>query len=212
MRERIPRFIKWIYPKRIWEGPAAENSIYLTFDDGPIARVTPWVLQQLKLYNAKASFFCIGENVEKHPEIFRQVIAEGHTVGNHTYHHLDGWRTPLQTYLENTAKAQEAMERELPEGMSLKNVFFRPPYGKIRNVQARGLQEKGFRIVMWSIISMDYDQKLSAEKCLQNVLKNARPGSVIVFHDSLKAEENLRQILPAVLENFSKKNYSFKAL
>ena len=212
MRERIPGFIKWIYPKRIWEGPAAENSIYLTFDDGPIPEVTPWVLEQLKQYNAKATFFCIGENIEKHPKIFRQVITEGHSVGNHTYNHLDGWRTKPGAYLENTEKAQKIMAREFPQEKLFKNVIFRPPYGKITNAQAKELQKKGYKIVMWSIVSMDYNPKLSAEKCLQNVLKNARPGSVIVFHDSLKAKENLRQILPQVLENFRKKGYSFKAL
>lgn len=212
MRERIPRIIKWIYPRRIWDGPAEEKTLYLTFDDGPIPEITPWVLEQLKLYNAKASFFCIGDNVQKYPEIFRQVIKESHTVGNHTHNHLDGWKTSVEAYLENTIKAQEVMQRELPQGMGLKNAFFRPPYGKIRNVQAKKLQQKGFRIVMWSIISMDYDQRLSSEKCLDNVLKNAGPGSIIVFHDSLKAEPHLRQVLPRVLEHYKNRGFIFKAL
>ncbi|MHA6278723.1 polysaccharide deacetylase family protein [Salinimicrobium sp. CAU 1759] len=212
MRERIPRIIKWIYPHRIWEGPAGEKSLYLTFDDGPVPGATEWVLEQLKAYNAKATFFCIGENVEKHPEIFRQVLAEGHVVGNHTYNHLDGWRTPIAEYLQNTARAQEVMERELPQGRSLKNPFFRPPYGKIRNVQAKKLQKLGYKIVMWSIVSMDYDHKLSAERCYNNVIKNAGPGSVIVFHDSHKAEKNLREVLPLVLEHYSGLGYNFKSL
>ena len=212
MRERIPRIIKWIYPHRIWEGPEDDKSLYLTFDDGPVPGTTAWVLEQLKTYNAKATFFCIGENVERHPEIFRQVIAEGHVVGNHTYNHLDGWRTPIVDYLENTARAQEVMERELPQGMSLKNAFFRPPYGKIRNIQAKKLQKQGYKIVMWSIVSMDYDFNLSAEKCYKNVVRNAGPGSVIVFHDSHKAEKNLREVLPLVLEHYSALGYSFKSL
>lgn len=212
MRERIPRIIKWIYPHRIWEGPAEEKVLYLSFDDGPVPDITPWVLEQLKAYNAKASFFCIGENVEKHPDIFRQVITEGHTVGNHTYNHLDGWKTSVGKYLENTRQAQEVMERELPQGTSLKDPLFRPPYGKIRNVQAKKLQKKGYRVVMWSIVSMDYDRQLPPEKCLQNVLKNAGPGSIIVFHDSLKAEKNLKQILPAILEYYKNTGFSFKAL
>jgi peptidoglycan/xylan/chitin deacetylase (PgdA/CDA1 family) len=212
MRERIPRIIKWIYPHRIWEGPVGDKNIYLTFDDGPIPGVTPWVLEQLKTFEAKATFFCIGENVENYHKIYRQIIAEGHVVGNHTYNHLEGWKTPIGEYLENSDKAQRVMERELPAGMSLQNPLFRPPYGKIRNVQAKKLQQKGYRIVMWSIVSMDYHPRLTAKKCLKNVLKNAQPGSVIVFHDSLKAEENLRQILPRVLENFSQRGYQFKAL
>lgn len=212
MRERIPRIIKWIYPHRIWEGPAVDKVLYLTFDDGPIPVVTEWVLEQLKSYNAKASFFCIGENVERHPGIYREVLAQGHVVGNHTFNHLDGWRTPVADYLSNTAKAQDIMERELPQGMSLKDPLFRPPYGKIRNVQAKKLQKLGYKVVMWSIVSMDYDRQLSAEQCYQNVIRNARPGSVIVFHDSHKAEKNLRQVLPRVLEHFSALGYTFESL
>lgn len=212
MRERIPEIVKWIYPQRIWEGPAAERSLYLTFDDGPVPEITPWVLSQLKDYDAKASFFCIGKNIERHPEIFRQVIKEGHTVGNHTHNHLNGWKTPVEAYLQNTRQAHEVMVKELPQGTDLKNPLFRPPYGRIRQVQAKRLQQEGFRIVMWSIISMDYDRLLSSEKCLQNVLKNAVPGSVIVFHDSLKAEKNLKQVLPVVLDYFKTRNYNFKSL
>ncbi len=212
MRERIPRIIKWIYPHRIWEGPAGDKDLYLTFDDGPIPGATEWVLEQLKSYNAKATFFCIGANVEKHPEIYRQVIAEGHVVGNHTYNHLDGWRTPVAEYIENTVRARDIMERELPQGVDLGIPLFRPPYGKIRNVQAKKLQKLGYKVVMWSIVSMDYDQRLSAEKCTQNVIKNARPGSVIVFHDSHKAEKNLRRVLPRVLEHYSTLGYNFRSL
>lgn len=212
MRERIPRIIKWIYPRRIWDGPAAGKSIYLTFDDGPIEDVTPWVLEQLKAYNAKATFFCIGENVQKNPGIFREVINAGHSVGNHTYNHLDGWRTGIADYLQNTEQARQVMRENFPAGFSPKNDIFRPPYGKIRNVQAKKLQERDFKIVMWSIVSMDYDQRLSWQSCYQNVLKNARPGSIIVFHDSLKAENNLRQVLPRVLKHFSSEGYTFRAL
>jgi peptidoglycan/xylan/chitin deacetylase (PgdA/CDA1 family) len=212
MRERIPRVIKLLYPKRIWDVATREKSLYLSFDDGPIPQVTPWVLDQLKKYNARASFFCIGDNVSKHPDIFRMVVEQGHTVGNHTHNHLDGWRTSVATYLENVRQAQEVIEKELPQRTGLKNAIFRPPYGKIRNVQAKKLQQEGYRVVMWSIVSMDYDQRLSSEKVLQNVLKNAVPGSIIVFHDSIKAEKNLKAVLPKVLEHFQKQGYSFKAL
>jgi peptidoglycan/xylan/chitin deacetylase (PgdA/CDA1 family) len=212
MRERIPRVIKLLYPKRIWDVATREKSLYLSFDDGPIPEITPWVLDQLKKYNARASFFCIGDNVSKHPDIFRMVVEQGHTVGNHTHNHLDGWRTSVATYLENVRQAQEVIEKELPQRTGLKNAIFRPPYGKIRNVQAKKLQQEGYRVVMWSIVSMDYDQRLSSEKVLQNVLKNAVPGSIIVFHDSIKAEKNLKAVLPKVLEHFQKQGYSFKAL
>lgn len=212
MRERIPRVIKLLYPKRIWDVATREKSLYLSFDDGPIPEITPWVLDQLKKYNARASFFCIGDNVSKHPDIFRMVVEQGHTVGNHTHNHLNGWRTSVATYLENVRQAQEVIERELPQRTGLKNAIFRPPYGKIRNVQAKKLQQEGYSVVMWSIVSMDYDQRLSSEKVLQNVLKNAVPGSIIVFHDSIKAEKNLKAVLPQVLEHFQKQGYSFKAL
>lgn len=212
MRERIPKIIKWIYPNRIWDGVAGEKNLYLTFDDGPIPHVTPWVLEQLKTSNAKATFFCIGENVQKNPKIYQSIIAEGHTVGNHTFNHLDGWRTPVEEYLKNTEKAQRVLEQNLPKGTGLKNTLFRPPYGKIRNVQAKRLQKKGYRTVMWSLVSMDYDQRISPEKCFQNVVKNARSGSIIVFHDSFKAEKNLRQVLPRVLEHYGALGYNFKSL
>ncbi|WZL87719.1 polysaccharide deacetylase family protein [Salinimicrobium sp. 3283s] len=212
MRERIPRVIKLLYPKRIWDVATREKSLYLSFDDGPIPEITPWVLDQLKKYNARASFFCIGDNVRKHPDIFRMVVEQGHTVGNHTHNHLNGWRTSVATYLENVRQAQEVIEKELPQRTGLKNAIFRPPYGKIRNVQAKKLQQEGYSVVMWSIVSMDYDQRLSSEKVLQNVLKNAVPGSIIVFHDSIKAEKNLKAVLPQVLEHFQKQGYSFKAL
>lgn len=212
MRERVPRIIKWIYPRRIWDGPAGEKNLYLTFDDGPIPGVTPWVLDQLNLYNAKATFFCIGENVQKNPGIFQDVIKAGHVVGNHTFNHLDGWRTPLEEYLKNTRKAQLVMDQSMPSGSPVKNPLFRPPYGKIRNVQAKRLQKEGFKVVMWSIVSMDYDPGLPAEKVLQNVIRNARAGSVIVFHDSKKAEKTLKQVLPQVLEHFSALGYRFRSL
>ncbi len=212
MRERIPRIIKWIYPQRIWEGPEDEKALYLTFDDGPVPGVTPWVLEQLKAYDAKASFFCIGENVDKHREVFRQVIDAGHVVGNHTYNHLNGWKTPVEEYIQNTIKAREVIDQNLPQRKDNQDAFFRPPYGKIRNVQAKRLQKLGFRIVMWSIVSMDYDLRISPEKCLENVLKNAGPGSIIVFHDSHKSEKNLKQVLPQVLEHYKNAGYNFKAL
>ncbi len=194
----MPRFIQRLYPERIWAFSREEKSIYLTFDDGPIPEVTPWVLDELKKYNAKATFFCIGENVQKHPEIFQRILSEGHSVGNHTFNHLNGWKTATSEYIENVDKADRRMGNNSKFKIQDSRLF-RPPYGKITSKQAKILQRKGFKIVMWDIISYDYDANTSPEKCLQNVLKNIKPGSIVVFHDSLKAEKNLRYVLPKVL-------------
>lgn len=195
---KMPRFIQRLYPERIWAFSRKKNAIFLTFDDGPIPEVTPWVLDELKKNNAKATFFCIGENAKKYPALFERIIAEGHAVGNHTHNHLNGWKTNTSTYIANTLLADKVINSKL----------FRPPYGKITSKQAKALQAKGYKIVMWDIISYDYDANTSPEKCLQNVLKNIKPGSVVVFHDSLKAEKNLRYVLPKVLEYLKEKNLS----
>ena len=206
----MPRFIQRLYPERIWAFSREEKSIYLTFDDGPIPEVTPWVLDELKKYNAKATFFCIGENVQKHPEIFQRILSEGHSVGNHTFNHLNGWKTATSEYIENVDKAEAQMGNNSKFKIQDSRLF-RPPYGKITSKQAKILQRKGFKIVMWDIISYDYDANTSPEKCLQNVLKNIKPGSVIVFHDSLKAEKNLRFVLPKVLQFLIEKELSPQA-
>lgn len=204
---KMPRFIQRLYPERIWAFASTSNSVYLTFDDGPIPEVTPWVLDLLKEYDAKATFFCIGENVQKHPTIFKRIVSEGHAVGNHTFNHLNGWKTETSEYLENVEKAEKQITDEQP-GMPEKfSRLFRPPYGRIRSSQAKKLQKKGYRIVMWDILTFDYDATISPEKCLQNVLKKIRSGSVVVFHDSLKAQKNLRYVLPKVLEFISEKNW-----
>ncbi len=215
---RIPRIIRTLYPGRVWEGPNKGKRIYLTFDDGPISRVTPWVLQQLKVYEAKATFFCIGDNIRKHPEVFTRIISEGHAVGNHTYSHLNGWKTGTKEYVANTEKAQEILEQHMhskentSEQKAIKNVLFRPPYGRINSAQVKILEQKGYKIVMWDILSMDYNPGISPEKCTLNVTDNARSGSIIIFHDSLKAERNLKFALPKVLEHFSSQGYSFDKL
>jgi len=194
----IPKFVQWLYPERIWAFPREQNSIYLTFDDGPIPEVTPWVLDELKKHNAKATFFCIGENVQKHPEIFRRILDEGHSVGNHTFNHLNGWKTEVSEYVDNVLKCEEVFNSEF--GIQNSELLFRPPYGRISSKQAKLLLKEGYKIVMWSCISYDYDRNVSEEKCLQNVLRSVRSGSIIVFHDSLRAQKNLRYVLPKVLE------------
>ncbi len=207
----MPRFIQRLYPERIWAFSREEKSIYLTFDDGPIPEVTPWVLDELKKYNAKATFFCIGENVQKHPEIFQRILSEGHSVGNHTFNHMNSWKTATSEYIENVDKAEAQMGNNSKFKIQDSRLF-RPPYGKITSKQSKILQRKGFKIVMWDIISYDYDANTSPEKCLQNVLKHIKPGSVVVFHDSLKAEKNLRFVLPKVLGFIVEKGLSYRKI
>lgn len=214
----MPRFIQRLYPERIWAFSRKKNAVYLTFDDGPIPKVTPWVLEELKKHHAKATFFCIGNNINKHPEIFQKTISEGHSVGNHTFNHLNGWKTNTSEYVQNVEKARRCMmdggRRALSNdgGIGISSELFRPPYGKITSEQAKALQKKGFKIVMWDIVSYDYDGGVSQEECLQNVLKNIRPGSVVVFHDSLKAEKNLRYVLPKVLEFIQEKKWKYSVI
>ncbi len=231
---KYPRVLKWLYPKRL-SRLASKKTLYLSFDDGPIPQVTPWVLTELKKYQAKATFFCIGENIKKHPEVFKKILAEGHQIGNHTHNHLNGWKTSNQEYIENTFLAEKAINEEKNEGRKkrIKNretrnekqetrslkpealnftPLFRPPFGKIKNSQANTLVKKGFTIVMWDVISWDFSKKISKEECFKKVVNNTKEGSIIVFHDSLKAEKNLKYTLPKILEHYTKQGFRFKAL
>ena len=198
---KTPKLIQAFMPFYTWSVPTSEKILYLTFDDGPIPEVTPWVLETLRSYDARATFFCVGDNVEKHPDIYRQIQLDGHAVGNHTYHHLNGWQTEHVTYLNNVRRCARMVKSRL----------FRPPYGRLMPRQREFLQ-RHFRIVMWDVLSGDYAPEITPEQCLQNVLDNARPGSIIVFHDSLKAERNLRFSLPALLEHFAAQGYRFGRL
>ncbi len=199
------------YPSAIWRVPTKEKKIFLTFDDGPIPEITPWVLSTLKQFNAKATFFCIGANIEKHPDIFQQIISEGHSVGNHTYHHLNGWKTKTKEYLENIEKCKTAMANAHQPSTTNHQPFFRPPYGRMKQSQYSILNTQ-YSIVMWDVLSGDFDEKLSAEKCLKNVITKTREGSIVVFHDSIKAQKNLFYALPKFLEHFSKKGFEFCCL
>jgi peptidoglycan/xylan/chitin deacetylase (PgdA/CDA1 family) len=195
--------MKKIFSNYVWEIPNEENKVFLTFDDGPIPEITTWTLDQLKSYNAKATFFCIGDNIKKYPEIFKKVINEGHSVGNHTFNHLNGWKTSRHEYLENTEKCQSEIYNLKTENCNL----FRPPYGKIKPSQSKKLRKLGFQIIMWDIISYDFDATITPEECLENVLKNIKSGSIIVFHDSNKAFKNLEYTLPRTLEFLKKNGY-----
>lgn len=199
--------IKKLFSNFVWHVPGKEKTIYLTFDDGPTPEITEWVLDVLKKHNVKATFFCIGNNIEKHPNIFQKVIDEGHAVGNHTYNHLNGWKSDNSRYLNEVAATEDIIASKVP--YFLQNKLFRPPYGKIKASQAAALLKQDYRIIMWDVLSADFDQEIESEKCLQNVVKNTCPGSIIIFHDSVKAYNNLRYTLPKAIEYLKEKEFRF---
>ena len=202
------KFIPFLFPKYVWKIKSPTNKIYLTFDDGPIPNVTEWVLDVLKTENIKATFFCIGDNIQKHPKVFERILYEGHTVGNHTFNHLNGWQTKTNEYLANF----KLCETEYLKLNTKHSFLFRPPYGKISPFQAKEILNKGYKIVMWDVLSFDFDNKISPEKCLNNVIKNTESGSIIVFHDSLKAEQNLRYALPKAITYLKEKGFEFDVI
>ena len=203
---KTPGWLKRIYDKYIWNMPSGEKAIYLTFDDGPHPTATPFVLKQLRQYNALATFFCIGKNVVSHRGIYDQIINEGHTTGNHTYNHLNGWKTANDVYMKDIALASAEIDSDL----------FRPPYGRITSFQAKNLKPvmkgRNPRVIMWDVLSADFDINCSPKQCLANVLFSVVPGSIVVFHDSEKAFPRLEYTLPRMLDHFSGKGYSFKSL
>lgn len=205
------RFIKWLFPKYIWDIKNSANKIYLTFDDGPIPEVTEWVLEVLNKYEVKATFFCIGDNIEKHPEIFQKVIQNGHSIGNHTFNHLKGWNFSTEEYIENTLKCEKAITSN-SEIKNLKSKIFRPPYGKIKPSQSKILQKMGYKIIMWDVLSVDYDKEISPEQCLENIIQNTVSGSIIACHDSLKAFKNLEYALPKAIEYLKNKGFVFERI
>jgi peptidoglycan/xylan/chitin deacetylase (PgdA/CDA1 family) len=206
---KTPRVVQKFFPNYSWRVSTEKKEIYLTFDDGPVPDFTPWVLETLKKFNAKATFFCVGENIEKYPHIFRQIIEDNHSIGNHTFNHLQGWKTSTTKYIKNIIKAESYLkDAEKHQGIKL----FRPPHGRIKPVQARILRKKGYKIIMWDVLSGDFDQKLSKEECLKHTLKHINNGSIVVFHDSVKSFKNLDYVLPRVLEHFRQQGYTFKSL
>ena len=198
---RTPRTVRSFFREVVWNVPGTSKDLYLTFDDGPIPEVTPWVLDTLAEYDAKATFFCIGANCATNPDILERIRREGHTVGNHTYDHLPGRKTPLRTYLRNVLRCQEFTGTRL----------FRPPYMSLTLAQGRALRSR-FEVVLWDVLSGDFDADIDGAKCLENVLAAVRPGSIVLFHDSLGAEERVRYALPRTLEHFAKQGYRFRAL
>lgn len=198
---RPPYLLQKLYPKAIWRMDTSQKKIYLTFDDGPVPGITSWVLDVLKQHNIKATFFCVGENVVKHPDVFQRITNEGHRIGNHTYHHLNGWNTHTFTYLKNIQKCAEVVNSNL----------FRPPYGRTKKSQLSTLKSQ-YSIIMWDVLSGDYSKTTSPEKCLSNVTEAVRNGSIIVFHDSYKAKKNIEYALPRFIEYAKTTGFEFAVL
>lgn len=198
---KTPMIVQKVFSGLEWKGASESKKIYLTFDDGPIPEITPWILDVLKDYNAKATFFCVGENVKNHPDIFSKIINAGHSVGNHTYNHINGFNHSPEQYLENVSKCDELIQSNL----------FRPPYGKLTWSQYALLKKK-FRIIMWDVLSGDFDSSLSASDCLEAIRKNIRPGSIVVLHDNLKTIHKLKSFLPNLMDYFSSKGFCLDGL
>ncbi len=199
---RTPLWFQWLFPGFIWRyKPSEYKKIYLTFDDGPIPDITPWVLNQLSRFNAKATFFCVGANVKKNPEIYQQILDCGHQVGNHTFNHLNGWTVSTANYLNNVDLCSKYV----------KSPLFRPPYGKISPNQIKLLKEN-YKIVLWDVIAGDFDPLSSGEKTLKNIINNASDGSIVVLHDNIKSWDRLEFILPKVLKYYSDSGFSFESV
>lgn len=198
---RMPRLIQSLFPTYMWRVATEEKVLYLTFDDGPIPEITPWVLEVLKRYDAKATFFCVGDNVRRYPSVFKQILQEGHAVGNHTYNHISGWDSENIPYFHNVRHCANLVKSDL----------FRPPYGRLTPKQVQFLT-RHYKIIMWDVLSGDFDAAVTNEECLNNVISAARKGSIIVFHDSLKASERMMYALPRVLEHFKQRGYRFESL
>jgi peptidoglycan/xylan/chitin deacetylase (PgdA/CDA1 family) len=206
---KVPKIIKLLFFNQVWNIPNTENTIYLTFDDGPTPEITERVLEILDKHHIKATFFCIGDNVRKHPEIVQKIISKQHSVGNHTYSHLKGWNTPTKTFISNTV----ACEIKLNSLFKIRNSkLFRPPYGKITPWQSYKLRKLGYKIIMWDVLSRDYDASISAEKCYENVIKNVSSGSIIVFHDSHKSKKNILNSLEKTIETLKSKGFNFEKI
>lgn len=209
MVHRTPFILPMIYPSLTWRIPSNNKQLFLTFDDGPVPGPTEFVLETLRKFNIKATFFCIGDNIKKHPGIFKQIVLDGHKVGNHTHNHLNGWKTALTSYIQNVEDCNVQIAEHSPvNGESTR--IFRPPYGRITRDQIRSLPN--FNIVMWDVLSIDYNDGLSTGRCLKNTINASRAGSITVFHDSYKAKKNLTYALPRYIDHFLSLGFEFKVV
>ncbi|OEK01762.1 polysaccharide deacetylase [Roseivirga sp. 4D4] len=202
---KTPSLFKYLWPNLVWNIPNSEKKIFLTFDDGPIPGLTEWVIQTLDAYKIKSTFFCVGENIKKHPDVFSKLLEAGHSIGNHTHHHLNGRMVSTGDYLDDILLCDEALNIE-----NTSTDLFRPPYGRLKTSQRNSLKHK--RIVMWDVLSKDYDGSLKPEDILRGTIKATQPGSIVVFHDNLKAETNLKAVLPKYIDHFLSIGYQFEQL
>jgi peptidoglycan-N-acetylglucosamine deacetylase len=206
------RWLHRFFPNYIWRIETSEPIVYLTFDDGPTPMVTPWVLELLKTFDAKATFFCIGSNIEEHPNIAKSILEEGHSLSNHTLHHEKGWKTSDINYVNSVLETERHINSIHSQKKNSTKKLFRPPYGRIKSSQAKALKSMGYEIVMWDVLSRDYAKSVSSEACVQNVLKHNKSGSIIVFHDSKKAFPILEKALPEILISLKNMGYRFETL
>lgn len=203
----MPFWVKWFFPKLTYRYPVDKKQIFITFDDGPEPDVTPWVLDVLKREQVKATFFCVGNQIEKHPDIFKRIITDGHRIGNHTFRHENGWRTPAEAYKKSIDHTEKLIAQ-----YTTPSKLFRPPYGRITPAQVKLLKRAGYKIIMWSVLTGDFSNNLDTGKALTYLKKHIRPGDITVFHDSRKAFENLKTILPDYIRYLKKERYKFEIL
>ncbi|AEW85494.1 polysaccharide deacetylase family protein [Flavobacterium columnare] len=212
------KFIKWLFYNHVWSIPNTSKTIYLTFDDGPIPEVTEWVLDILKENHIKATFFCVGKNIVKHPEIFKRILSEGHIIGNHTYNHINGWEKSTKEYINDIIACEKIIQENIElldhnlekSGINnQKSNVFRPPYGKITPLQSIRLRKKGYKIIMWDVLTADFDLSISNDQCIKNATQKVESGSIIVFHDSQKAYPHLKNCLPKALTFYKEKGFIF---
>lgn len=206
---KTPRYLSYLFPGLTWSVKTKKKELFLTFDDGPVPEVTDFAINTLNDFGAKGTFFCVGHNIQKHPEVFQLLVDNKFSVGNHTFHHLDAWKTKAEHYLADTAMCTEQMNEFSVFNFNRK--LFRPPYGKLTPAIVRNLAPQ-FEIIMWDNLTGDFDRQLNPETCLKKAIKNTTKGSVVIFHDSLKAEKNLQYVLPRYLEHFAEQGFSFLPL
>lgn len=206
---KTPHVVSTLFRNQVWSFAKKEKNIYLTFDDGPTPKITEWVLDTLKQYNAQATFFCIGKNIEQNPAVFKKIIDHGHAIGNHTYDHLNGWKSKKKDYINSVLKTEKIISEFIEHPFQK---LFRPPYGRIRISQTNELSKLNYKVIMWSVLSGDFDHEITIDQCLKNVINNSNNGDIIVFHDSVKAFDKLKVVLPKTLKVLNEKGYNLKKI
>ena len=210
---KTPWFLKKIFRNYTWDKSEGAKKVYLTFDDGPIPEITEWIIDLLKSHEVKATFFCVGDNIQKYPDVFDRLLSDGHCVGNHTFNHDKGWETDNGVYAESINRTQVLIDQiKSSKGLDSRNKIFRPPYGKLVPAQSDEIRSNGYEIVMWDILSADFDLDVSSKKCLRNVISNTSDGSIVVFHDNVKSFKTIQYVLPRYLKFLKKRGYELATI